>query len=69
MVFFLAVMCFLAGIRGGRMVTHKTLDLPWQLRDFLELEITPSTKTPVIRSQCGGRRGCKRLSGELMNPP
>ena len=51
------------------MVTHKTLDLPWQLRDFLELEITPSTKTPVIRSQCGGRRGCKRLSSELMNPP
>ena len=66
---FSAVMYFIAGIVGGRMVTHKTLDLPWQLKDFSELEITLSMKTPVIRSQFGGSRGCKRLSSELIDPP
>ena len=50
------------------MVTHKTLDLPWQMKDFLELEITLSTKTPAIRSRFGGRRGYKRLSSESMDP-
>ena len=60
-----AVMYFIAGIAGGRMVTHKTLDLPWQLKGFLELEITLSMKAPVIRSRFGVRRGYKRLSSEF----
>ena len=49
------------------MVTHKTLDLLWQLTDFLELAITLSMKTPVIRSLCGGRRGYKKLSSEYVD--
>ena len=61
-------MYYIAGIPRVRMVTHKILDLPWQLKDFLESEITPNMKTPVIRSRCGARRGYKRLSSELIDP-
>ena len=62
--FSLTVMGYIAGTVGGRMVTRKTLDLPWQLKDVLGLEITHSMKTPAIGSLCGGRRGYKRLSSE-----
>ena len=62
--FSLTGISFVAGIAGGRLVTLKTLDLPWQLKDFLELAITLSMKTPAIRSLSGGGRGYKRLSSE-----